>query len=213
VNRAVVALIVVAGLAAGVGAALLLTSGDRGRPELERATWFETPRSLSAFALVDHDGRRFGPERLRGRWNFLFFGFVNCPDVCPTTLATLAGVRRALGDQPRATQPGVVFASVDPGRDTPATLGRYVRHFDATITGVIGGSAAIADLTRELGVAVTIGSPDENGNYSVDHSTSVFLVDPDARVAAIFGAPHDAAVMARDYRRIVDATGRDRPAA
>jgi protein SCO1 len=213
VNRAVVALIVVAGLAAGAGAAFLLTSDDRGRPELERATWFETPRPLPGFALVDQDGRRFGPERLRGRWSFLFFGFVNCPDVCPTTLATLAGVRRALDDDPRELQPGVVFASVDPGRDTPATLGRYVRHFDATITGVTGDQAAIGALTRELGVAVILGSPDENGNYGVDHSTSVFLVDPEARVTAIFGAPHAAAVIARDYRRIVDTAGRGRPAA
>jgi protein SCO1/2 len=212
-KRAAAALIVVAGLAAGAGAALLLTSDDRGRPALERGTWFETPRPLPAFALVDQDGRQFGPERLRGSWNFLFFGFVNCPDVCPTTLATLAAVRRALGRRPREPQPGVVFASVDPARDTPATLGNYVRHFDATITGVTGGSAAVDSLTRELGVAVIIGSPDENGNYSVDHSTSVFLVDPEARVAAIFGAPHDAAVIARDYRRIVEVAGRDRPAA
>jgi protein SCO1/2 len=205
VNRALAVAIVVLGLAAGVGAALVLTRDERGPPALERATWFQAPRPLPSFALVDQAGRPFGPERFRGHWTFLFFGFVNCPDVCPTTLATLAQARRTLGDMPAGRVPAVVFTSVDPGRDVPATLARYVRHFDASFTGVTGSKAAIESLTRALGVAVMFGAPDDNGNYTVDHSTGVFLVDPEARIAAMFGVPHEAAVLARDYRRIVAA--------
>lgn len=203
-NRALAVAIVTFGLAAGVGAALVLTRADRGPPALERATWFQAPRPLPAFALVDQASRPFGPERFRGHWTFLFFGFVNCPDICPTTLATLAEARRNLGDMPSDRVPAVVFTSVDPGRDTPATLARYVRHFDPSFTGVTGSQEAIQSLTRELGVAVILGAPDEHGNYPVDHSTGVFLIDPEARIAAMFGAPHEALVLARDYRRIVD---------
>jgi protein SCO1 len=204
-NRALVAAVVAAGILAGAGAGYLHARKAAESPGLERATLYATPRELPAFRLVDQDGRAFGPERFRGRWNFLFFGFVNCPDICPTTLATLAAARRALGDLPEAERPGVAFVSVDPGRDTPALVGRYVAHFDPAFTGATGAADAIAALTGSLGVAVIIGPPQAGGGYSVDHTAAVFLVDPDARVAALFGAPHESAAIARDYRRVVAA--------
>ena len=95
--------------------------------------------------------------------------------------------------------------SVDPARDTPPVLARYVLHFDPSFVGVTGSPAALDTLTRALGVAVIVGPADAAGNYSVDHSAAVFLVDPEARVAALFNTPHDAAAIARDYRRIVAA--------
>lgn len=204
-NRAIFSAIVLAALLAGVGAALLLTRGGGAPSALERATWFETPRPVPAVALVDHAGRPYGPERLRGRWSYLFFGFTHCPDVCPVTLATLAEARRSLGDLAPDAQPRVVFASVDPARDTPEALARYVQHFDPSFTGVTGNADAVESLTRALGVVAILGTPDDHGGYSVDHSAAVFLVDPDARIVAVSSAPHDAGVLARDYRRIVEA--------
>lgn len=202
-NRALIAAIVAAGILAGIAAALLAT-GDRGAPPaLERATLFAEPRPLPAFALVDPAGRAFGPERLKGRWNFLFFGFVNCPDICPTTLATLAAARSALADLPDDERPGVAFVSVDPGRDTPEIVGRYVAHFDPSFAGATGTRESIDALAAALGVAVIIGPPAADGSYSVDHSAAIFLVDPEARIAALFGTPHEAQAIARDYRRIV----------
>lgn len=204
-NRALVAAVVVAGILAGVGAAVVATRERAAPPVLERATLFAEPRPLPDFALVDASGKSFGPERLKGGWNFLFFGFVNCPDVCPTTLAALAAARAALADLPEAERPGALFVSVDPGRDTPEAVGRYVAHFDASFRGATGTRESIDALAAALGVAVIIGPPAEDGTYAVDHSAAVFLVDRQARIAALFGMPHEPAEMARDFRRIVAA--------
>lgn len=204
-NRAVVAAIVVAGILAGAAAGFVFTRARNAPPALERATLFETPRPLPAFALVDHAGQSFGRERLRGRWTFLFFGFVNCPDVCPTTLATLAEARRSVADLPAGERPDVVLASVDPARDRPETLERYVAHFDPSFTGITGSAESIEVLTRDLGVAVIIGPPAADGSYAVDHTAAIFLIDPEARLAAVFGTPHESGAIASDYRRIIAA--------
>jgi protein SCO1/2 len=200
-----VAVVVLAGMLAGIVAALYFRHDANAPAVLQRATLFQESRALPEFALVDQAGRAFGRERLRGHWTFLFFGFVNCPDICPTTLATLAGARKALTDLPADERPGVVFVSVDPGRDTPESLARYVAHFDPSFTGVTGNATAISRLTESLGVAVIIGPPAEEGSYAVDHTAAVFLVDPEARVTALFGTPHDTATIAGDFRRIVAA--------
>jgi protein SCO1 len=204
-KRAHVAVIVLAGVLAGVLASYVVARRVAPPPALEHATAYGEPRVLPAFELVDHSAKPFGPERLRGRWTFLFFGFVNCPDVCPTTLATLAGVRATLAGLPEAQRAAVVFVSVDPGRDTPPVLAQYVVHFDPSFVGATGRPEEIETLTRALGVAVAVGPPAADGSYSVDHTAAIFLVDPAGRVAALFNTPHDAAVIARDYRRIAAA--------
>ncbi len=204
-SRLLVLAIVVAGIIAGVAAAQYLRRADAAPPELEQAVFFSATRALPDFALMDQAGQPFGPERLRGHWTFLFFGFVNCPDVCPTTLATLAATRKALADLPAGLQPAVTLVSVDPGRDTPEVLARYVSHFDPSFTGVTGSPGAIEELTRGLGVAVVVSPADAEGNYSVDHTAAIFLVDPEGRQAALFSGPHDAGTIARDFRRIVTA--------
>jgi protein SCO1/2 len=142
---------------------------------------------------------------LRGQWTFLFFGFVNCPDICPTTLATLAAAREALADLPEAQRPTVTLVSVDPRRDTPEVLAHYVAHFDPSFSGITGSVEAINTLTSALGVAVIIGPAADDGSYAVDHSAAIFLVDPEGRIAALFGTPHEAGTIARDFRRIVAA--------
>jgi protein SCO1/2 len=203
--RALIAVLVLAGILAGIAAAHVFRREESAPPALEQAVLFQETRPLPGFALVDQAGGRFDQARLRGHWTFLFFGFVNCPDICPTTLATLAAVTRSLADLPGEERPAVAFVSVDPGRDSPEVLGRYVAHFDASFAGVTGSAEAIEALTRPLGVAVIVGPRAADGSYSVDHSASIFLVDPEARAAALFGMPHEAAAMARDYRRIVAA--------
>jgi protein SCO1/2 len=204
-SRTLVVAIVLAALAAGVLVARHQRVAGSAAPALERAVWFDAGRPLPGLALLDQAGRPFDANRLRGRWTFLFFGFVNCPDICPTTLATLAAARKSLADLPASDVPAVAFVSVDTRRDTPEALARYVAHFDPSFSGVTGSAEAIDALTRALGVAVIVGPEAADGSYSVDHSAAIFLVDPEARVAALFGAPHEAAMIARDYRRIVAA--------
>ena len=204
-NRFLVAALIVAGVLAGITAGYFFSGPGAEPPTLERATLFATPRALPDFALVDQAGRNFGLSQLRGHWTFLFFGFVNCPDVCPTTLATLAEARRLLADLPPGERPEVALVSVDPARDTPDVLGRYVSHFDPAFKGVTGSADSINALTKHLGVAVVVGPPAADGSYSVDHTAAIFLIDPTASQVALFGSPHDAAVIARDYRGIVAA--------
>jgi protein SCO1/2 len=203
--RLLVIAIVLAGILAGAASARHFWRAKAAPPELEQAVLFSEPRALPAFMLIDQAGRPFGPERLRGRWTFLFFGFVNCPDVCPTTLATLAAARQSLADLPEAEQPAVTLVSVDPGRDTPEVLARYVAHFDPSFSGITGSAEAIATLTAALGVAVVVGPAAADGSYAVDHSAAIFLVEPEGRLAALFGTPHEAETIARDFRRIAAA--------
>jgi protein SCO1/2 len=193
--------LVVATLAVLAGA---LSARYLSRPAApEQALALETRRPLPAFTLVDHTGRTFDPTRLRGRWTLVFFGFTHCPDICPTTLNTLAGVRIALAELPPETRPEIVMVSVDPMRDTPEQLASYVPYFDPEFLGVTGDMAEILTLTRSLGVAFSYTPVADSEAYGVDHTASLFLVDPQARLAAIFSTPHAVADIARDYRRIV----------
>lgn len=202
-KRAHVAIVVLAGALAGALVAHLLRNRAAAPPSLERATLYAERRALPAFELIDQARAPFGPARMRGRWTFLFFGFVNCPDVCPTTLAMLADVRARIATASAGDVPQVVLVSVDPGRDTPPVLAQYVAHFDPSFTGVTGGPAAIETLTRALGVAVAVGAPADDGSYAVDHTAAIFLVDPAGRVAALFNTPHEARAIVRDYLKIV----------
>ncbi len=203
--RLLIVAIVLAGVLAGAATAQYFWRARGAPPELEQAVLFSETRALPAFALLDQAGRPFGPEQLRGHWTLLFFGFVNCPDVCPTTLATLAAARKSLADLPDAERPAVTLVSVDPARDTPDVLARYVAHFDPSFRGITGSAEAINTLASALGVAVIVGPAAADGSYTVDHSAAIFLVNPEGRIAALFGTPHEAGTIARDFRRIVAA--------
>jgi len=170
---------------------------------LQHATLFGTPRAMPDFSLLDQSGQPFGPAQMKGHWNILFFGYTHCPDICPTTLATLAAAHRQLSGLPPADQPQVVFLSVDPKRDTPQHMAEYVKFFDPSFIGVTGEPAAVEALTKALGVAVVFNKPDASGNYTVAHTATLFLVDPAGNVAGIFSTPHTPDGIAHDYRLIL----------
>lgn len=207
---AMLALVAVVAALAGMWLARLQAPPVEPEPRalaLEHVTVFPAARALPAFELLDQQSRAFGPGQFTGRWSLVFFGFTNCPDVCPATLATLAAARRELASLPAAQQPDVVLVSVDPGRDTPGRLAEYLAFFDPSFTGVTGDAAQIARLAEALGVAIIIGKADAQGRYTVDHSTNVFLVNPAGAVSAVFGAPHTPDGFAHDYRLILNRIG------
>ncbi len=175
-------------------------------PVLATGTWIEPGRPLPELALLDQNGQAFGRGRLENRWNLLFFGFTNCPDICPTTLAMLGSLEKSLSDLPAADRPQVIFVSVDPERDTPERVAAYVNFFSPSFTGVTGTPDAIEGFAEALYVPYAI-SPLSDGNYTVDHSSALFLVGPDAALRAIFSAPHDAANLAADLRKVVAQAG------
>lgn len=173
-------------------------------PTLQRATWLPDGQHLPRLALVDQDGKAFDGSSLAGRWTIVFFGFTSCPDVCPTTLATLARLTRELHDLPTDQQPRVLLISVDPERDRPEQLRGYVRAFDPGFQAATGTPQAVAGAAQAFGVGYArVSRPD--GGYSVDHGSSLFIVGPAGSIVAASPAPHESRPLATDYRAIVAA--------
>ena len=171
-------------------------------PVTESATILPQPRELPPLNLVDQDNRPLPQDFLRDRWTLVFFGFTQCPDVCPTTLTTLAQMKQRLADLPAAQQPRVLLVSVDPERDTAEILAPYVRFFDPHFMAARGSLEATAAVAAAFTVPYAkVPLPD--GGYTLEHGSGVFLVGPEGQLRAYFSAPHDAGRIARDYRSIV----------
>ena len=197
-----IAALTVAATVIGVVAAWWVTA--RQPVTLASGTALATPRGIGAFRLTDQQGREFTPESLRSRWTLAFAGFTHCPDACPTTLAMLATLDDRLRANGREMQ--VVFLSVDPERDTIARLAGYVAHFSPHFVAVTGARAQIDALCRDLGIAY-VRNPGVGGDYTVDHSAALVLIDPRARVAGYFRPPHDPAALAADLAALTDGAG------
>jgi len=188
---------IVAGFSYGAYQGLFGRSSAPTMTILRKATVLPMPMVLPEFQFVDHDGAAFGPDRLQGRWSLVFFGFANCGHVCPVTLRTLAEATAAMDTAPR-----IVFVSVDPGRDTPEVLARYVGGFGGDMVGVSGDDAQIRKLATALGVAYTVSSGP--GPYVVEHSPAVFVLDPEGHYRAVITSADDADLIAADLQEIMD---------
>ena len=196
--------ILIVALAAGLG----LWAGERwfaqpsaaGVIALRNGVLFPQPRTLPAFAL-DGDAGRIDAAALQGRWTLVFLGFTHCPDVCPTTLAQLAAAQKQLADLPEAQRPRILFVSADPERDTPKVTTDYARHFSPTALGATADAARLDPFVRSLGM-VYMKSDLGNGEYTVDHSPNIALLDPQARFAGFLRPPLDTAQIAADLRQL-----------
>jgi protein SCO1/2 len=159
--------------------------GEAGAPPLEGATLG------GPFALTSHQGRRVTEADFAGRYRLVYFGFTFCPDVCPVDLQTIgAGLREFERDDPeRAERVQPLFVTVDPARDTPEILARYVAAFHPRLIGLTGSEAEIARMARAYGVYFHRGEPAAGGGYQVDHTRMAILYGPEGRPIAI--VPHD----------------------
>ena len=162
-------------------------------------------RTVPPFTLAGGDGEPLTEALLEGRWSLMFFGYTNCPDVCPITLSVMQEVVAELeAEGPDGVEPmQVVFVTVDPTRDTPERMAEYVAFFDEDFVPVSGELNAVHELIAELGIvaAFTANEADPDA-YIVDHTASMLLVDPERRVRAKFAAPHEAETIVADYRAI-----------
>jgi protein SCO1/2 len=179
--------------AVALGDGIALNDNDDAPHVLHAGTALPEPRALPEFAFTDQAGRPVGPEDFAGHWSLVFTGFTHCPDVCPTTLALMAELRRRLEREDLR----FVFVSVDPERDTPEAIARYVAHFDPMILGLTGPRAEMERFTAGLGLA-QVRNPGVDGDYTVDHSTAFVLINPDGRLAGYFQAPHGADALTAD---------------
>nr|WHW29663.1 putative SCO family protein [uncultured bacterium] len=172
---------------------------------------YPEPRIIADFALIDQHGEEFSLAALKGRWHLVFLGFTHCPDICPTTLGMLATLAEQLrGELTEAMQPGVVFISVDPERDQPQQLRQYVTFFDPGFTAVTGAAAQLKALSYQLGAVYMI-EEHEAGvvDYNVDHSSGIFLLDPQARLKGVFPAPHRSQIITAELKQLILAGGDD----
>ncbi|MGE4073571.1 MAG: SCO family protein [Lysobacterales bacterium] len=160
------------------------------------------PRAVAAFELLDQHSRPFALEQLRGHWSLLYFGYLQCPDVCPTTLQSLRGMQRSLETPVLDGAPlQFLFVSVDPGNDTPERIGPYLQFFGDDFIGLSGDPDQLSALANSVGVMYAEHIADD-GTRSMDHSTSIVLVDPQGRALAALPAPHQPDVMAQQYRAL-----------
>ncbi|WP_323846076.1 SCO family protein [Microbulbifer magnicolonia] len=162
------------------------------------AVKLERPRILDNFELLSDSGDVFSTASLGGRWTLVFFGFTHCPDVCPTTLATLSSFYQTLDADTRADT-DILLVSVDPKRDSPQQLHDYVRYFNADFRGVTGEFLNLKRFANQLNVPFNK-VPLENGDYTIDHGSQVVLINPRGHYHAFFKAPLDPAKMKLTYR-------------
>lgn len=159
------------------------------------------PLEAMDFALTDQDGAVVGPETLAGRPSLVFFGFTYCPDICPTTLSEISGWLDALGAE--VAPLNVVFITVDPERDDVAAMADYLSFFHPAIRGWTGTPEQIAAAAEAFRVTFEQ-VPTEDGNYTMNHTTGVFLFDAAGRHRSVID-PHEPQEFAiPKIRRILD---------
>lgn len=167
------------------------------------------PQPLEGFELRGQGGETIDPAWLQGHWTFLFFGYTHCPDVCPTTLAILrATVTRLEQESPEyLNRVRTLFVSVDPKRDTPEGLRRFLGYFHPSFVGATGERTQIDTLARQAGAIYAFEGDTSGDDYIVNHSATIVVVDPEGRMYARLNPPHAPAQMAETFRHIRDFAG------
>ena len=157
------------------------------------------------FRLTDHGGKPRALADFRGKVVVVFFGYTQCPDVCPTTLAELAEVMKRLG--PDAERVQVLFVTVDPERDTPDLLSRYVPAFDPRFLGLYGDAEATARTAKEFKILYQKQPGQTPGSYTVDHSAGTFIFDPNGKLRVYVSYGQGPDVFAHDIRELLNKRG------
>lgn len=210
------AYVLVAALAAGAAlVAAQYVFGPTG--PRTKAVHLMPPRELPAFALRQSDGTQLVPGELKGHWTLVFLGFTHCPDICPTTLAEMARAQKQWESLPETVRPRVLFVSVDPGRDTPDRIGEYAHAFHKDTLAATGeppatltaASPSVEAFAKSLSLAFAIvpapeGAPENQ--YTVDHSASMAVLDPQGRMAGVVQPPLDPKAIADDLITLTEAT-------
>ncbi|MEP7133685.1 MAG: SCO family protein [Chloroflexota bacterium] len=160
----------------------------------------EPPKPMSDFTLASAQA----PVTLssfRGKVVVVYFGYTSCPDLCPTTLATLHQALAELGDKAKEVQ--VLFISVDWKRDTPEIMAKYVAHFNPNFIGLAGTQPEIDAVTKSFGIFYLLNLPDENGFYSVDHTASLRVLDRQGNLQVIWPYGIQSYEIAADLRALL----------
>lgn len=186
-------------IAAFVGGALFL--GQLQESARQGAALPGAARFGGDFQLTDHNGKPFSSASLKGQPYALFFGFTHCPDICPTTLFEMSKHLEALG--PKADKLKVFFITVDPARDTPEQLKKYLSAFDPRITGLSGSEAQIADVSKKFRI-IAEKVATSGGDYTMNHTATVFLFNAKGTLASTLSWQEDEKTRAAKLEKLVD---------
>ena len=184
------------------------TDSQRGSAQgvaMQAGTYLSPAKELQAISLIDHNGDAFTKIQLQNKWSFIFFGYTNCPDICPTALGDLnriANMLDKMNTSPLDVQ--YLFISVDPERDTPEKLKEYVKYFNPGFIGLSGTKAALDGFTRQLNTAYFFEKKEATDtSYNVSHSSAILLLNPQGALQALFSVPHNAKDIAQDFLTLV----------
>lgn len=180
--------------------ALFLLAAGCSRPKPENTSVQGEFPDLH-FNLASGSQAHLTARDFRGKVVLLYFGYTHCPDVCPTTLAKLAGVVRTLG--PAGAKVAILFVSVDPRRDTPQRVEQYARTFSPVATGATGSPAEIKRLAKEYGVGYSADKPDATGNYQVTHSDFVYVFDGNGHAQLLLSGSSTPQSIVHDLKEVI----------
>ena len=181
----------VAALAIGIGLyTQVYDSKSPDAPEFVKTILLPKTKALGTVEFTDHNQQSFGADQLQGKWSILFFGFTNCPDICPTTMQTLKQVKQKVAAEDLWHNYQVIMVSVDPERDSLERLRNYVPFFDPEFIGIAGTVEHTTEFAKNLGILFFKGDEVSPGAYDVDHSAALILINPEGRYAGVISAPH-----------------------
>ena len=149
----------------------------------------EPARSLGSFNLIDTDHNEFLVKNFEGKWNILFFGFTFCPDICPITMSMLANIEKEM-DLEELDKIRIYMVTVDPDRDKPDQLKTYLKNFSDNFTGLTGALDQIYNFATKVNAPFAPISKSSDPYYTVDHTGSIIVIDPNGNYAGFFRAPH-----------------------
>ena len=207
------AIILVAALAAALGlwaSQKYFGSAKRSHlPQTQAVRLFDPPRTLPDCSRLESGSSELLPGELKGHWTLVFLGFTHCPDVCPTTLAQMSVAQKAWESIPESTRPRVLFVSVDPERDSPDKIGEYAHGFHKDTLAATADVPALENFAKSLSmvfakVPAPAGAPENQ--YSMDHSASMAVLDPQGRMAGLVRPPFEPNVIARDMAALTEAS-------
>jgi protein SCO1/2 len=135
------------------------------------------------YRLINQEGKPVSDRDFRGRYQLIYFGYTFCPDVCPTTLALIAAALEKMGPDAKRIAP--IFITVDPGRDTPQVLKKYLAAFDPRFIGLTGGQAELSKVEKEYKVYAQKEKL-KGGTYAVNHSSVIYLMGPDGKLVTFY---------------------------
>ena len=149
----------------------------------------EPARDLGSFNLIDSNEKEFLPQDFEGKWNVLFFGFTFCPDICPVTMRMLSRIEKEIDSQ-ELDKIRIFLVTVDPDRDSPDQLKVYLENFSENFIGLTGGLDQIYNFATRVNAPFSPISNSKDPHYTVDHTGSIILINPEGNYAGFFRAPH-----------------------